>query len=1159
MPVLILSIVVMVGCRGCRERDGSFPQAGEVPAVPSVTITYPEGGDTDIPINTKISATFNTPMVETEISTATFTLTETSGSVVKGTVTLVGLIALFDPTLDLKTNTSYTATINAGIRSVAGNTLAENFTWIFTTGAISDSIRPTVVSTNPVSGAVGVPINTIVAVPFSEVMDPLTINSNTFFLTEAPAASIRAQGLFLPSSVPGGLVSGTVSYLGKTAYFKPESPLKLGTTYTAVINTGAKDVAGNTLLENYVWSFTGIVADTTAPTIASTAPAAEATGVAINTKIAVTFSEMMSIDTLTNSTFKVEGVSGTVTYDPLTKIATFKPTANLMTDKLYTATITTAATDLAGNAITANYIWRFTTGATADSTPPTVLTTVPANAATNVSPSQQITCTFSEGMESATINGTTFTVKGPGGAPVEGTVTYAGTTATFIPTGGLANSTVYNAAVTTGVKDLAGNAMAAVKTWSFTTGVAATTVTSTDPLNGATDVATNKSISATFSGTMDPATINGTTFTLQVSGGAAVAGAVSYTGTTATFNPTADLTGSTIYTATITTGAKDVTGNAIVAAKTWSFTTGAGADIVAPTVVSTNPANGDVSVETNKSVTAIFSESMDPSSIDGTTFTLKGPGGVTIAGEVTYIGKTATFNPTSDLANSTIYDASITTGAKDLAGNPIAVAKTWSFTTGAAADLTKPTITVVDPLNAATGVGINRNITANFSENMEPSTITNTTFTVRKLGGAFIDGDVTYADKTATFNPTADMANSTTYVANITIEVKDLAGNAMETAKTWSFVTGAAPDTLAPTVTSTNPLKDEIDVALNQSIKATFSESIDPDTINDQTFKVAKNSGGDAPGTVTYDALTKTATFKPTGSFVASIVYKATIASSVKDLAGNRLNGNTLAKDYEWTFETGLRTLAEPVALNAAAPFGCFGGSAGVTNEGIKTVINGDIGTTAASTLITGFRDGGGNVYTITPSNDGLVTGTIFTATAPPGSVPGEKAAAGHLAATNAFLALSPAQLPGGIDVSMYGGNPDQLGNRTLKPGIYKSAPGSFMITENPLTLDAQNDPNAVWVFQMASTLTVGGPGAAFPQSIILKNGAQAKNVFWQVSSAATINEGGGGTMVGTIIAEAGVTFSTSGNVDIVTLNGRALSLSASVTYVNTVVNVPAE
>ena len=115
------------------------------------------------------------------------------------------------------------------------------------------------------------------------------------------------------------------------------------------------------------------------------------------------------------------------------------------------------------------------------------------------------------------------------------------------------------------------------------------------------------------------------------------------------------------------------------------------------------------------------------------------------------------------------------------------------------------------------------------------------------------------------------------------------------------------------------------------------------------------------------------------------------------------------------------------------------------------------------------------------------------------------------------------------------------------------------MIQGGNLTLDAQGDANAVWVFQMATTLTVGGPGAAFPSSIILANGAQAKNVFWQVGSAATINAGGGGTMVGTVIAQAGVgDLHGRATPRIVTLNGRVLSLGASVTMVNTVINVPA-
>jgi len=229
-----------------------------------------------------------------------------------------------------------------------------------------------------------------------------------------------------------------------------------------------------------------------------------------------------------------------------------------------------------------------------------------------------------------------------------------------------------------------------------------------------------------------------------------------------------------------------------------------------------------------------------------------------------------------------------------------------------------------------------------------------------------------------------------------------------------------------------------------------------------------------------------------------------------------------------------------------------------LTNQGLLTVVNGDLATTGASSLVTGFTDSVGDIYTVTPLNNGLVNGRIFTAAPPPGGAGvGGNAATfliaqqGLQAANDTFIALSFAALPGGTDPGA-----GQLGGLTLAPGIYQAAGGSFLITGSDLTLNGQGDTNAVWVFQMASTLTVGAPGA--PRNVILINGAQSKNIFWQVGSSATINAAGGGTMEGTIISSAATSFSTAGNVTIVTLNGRALSLTASTTMVNTVINVPA-
>lgn len=151
-------------------------------------------------------------------------------------------------------------------------------------------------------------------------------------------------------------------------------------------------------------------------------------------------------------------------------------------------------------------------------------------------------------------------------------------------------------------------------------------------------------------------------------------------------------------------------------------------------------------------------------------------------------------------------------------------------------------------------------------------------------------------------------------------------------------------------------------------------------------------------------------------------------------------------------------------------------------------------------------------------------------------------------AAQTAFNHLSPDALAGGRDVSSLGGGAGELGGRTLAPGIYKSATGSFAIQGGDLTLDAGGNPNAIWVFQMTSSLTVGGPGVAFPQSVILVNGAQAKHVFWQVGSAATINAAGGGIMVGTIISSAATRVTTARKVPVVTLEDRALALNAGMT-----------
>jgi hypothetical protein len=337
---------------------------------------------------------------------------------------------------------------------------------------------------------------------------------------------------------------------------------------------------------------------------------------------------------------------------------------------------------------------------------------------------------------------------------------------------------------------------------------------------------------------------------------------------------------------------------------------------------------------------------------------------------------------------------------------------------------------------------------------------------------------------------------------------------------------------------------------------------MDPLTITTGTFDLAGPGGAVITGTVAYDPINFIATFTPSSNLAANTTYAAEVTTGAADLAGNPL-GPGIAPN-PWSFTTAPVIPPPPPAVNlgTASTFGGFGGGAGMTNQGLLTVINGDIGTTGASTLMTGFHDAGpGCTYTETPLNVGTVNGKIYTAPPPPTvACPGEGTAATMAIATQAaadaltaFNATSPASMPGGTDPGA-----GELGGLTLPPGIYKSAGATFDITLGPLTLDAQGNANAFWVFQTAAALTVGIAGPTGARSVILINGAQAKNVFWHIGSAATINGAGGGTMVGTIMAQSGVSFSTAGNVAITTLNGRALALTGPVTMVNTVINVPA-
>jgi hypothetical protein len=425
-----------------------------------------------------------------------------------------------------------------------------------------------------------------------------------------------------------------------------------------------------------------------------------------------------------------------------------------------------------------------------------------------------------------------------------------------------------------------------------------------------------------------------------------------------------------------------------------------------------------------------------------------------------------------------------------------------------------PTVVSTDPASAATNVVLNKRVSASFSTAMTPSTLNATTFTL-KAGSAAVAGAVTYVGVTATFTPSAALASNTLYTALISTGAKDLAGTPMAAPYTWTFTTGSTLDAVAPTVTSTDPADLATNVAVTKHPAATFSEPMDPTTITASTFTL-KQGTTSIPGTVSYAAAGTTATFVPTSPLTVNTVYTATITAGVTDTAGNHM-----ASDHVWSFTTSSSACGlAPVALGTAANFAVLAGSA-VTNTG-NTLVTGDLG------LSPGLSVGG---FKPPPTQPGTLVGTQYVGTDP-------IALQAKLDLTTAYNDAKGRSL---CRITVAAPN---LGGQTLAPGLYWSGT-SLNVTSGTLTLDAGGDPNAVFIFQMAETLTTtSGLG------IVLAGGAKASNIFWQVGSSATI--GSGSVFYGTIMAQASVTMVTGA-----TLDGRALAQTGAVSLAGNTVTLP--
>jgi hypothetical protein len=640
------------------------------PADPTVSSTTPTDAQANVAIGTTVSATFPTSMDATTITTSSFTLKRPDGTTVTAAVAYDGVTktATLSPSAALANGVTYTARLATTVRSTVGRTLAYPYAWVFTTIP-----PPTTLRINAGGGA-------------------YTSSSGTAWVAD--------------TDFTGGSTNSTTHAITGTTDQTLYKAERWGAfSYTIPVTPGTYDVRLH-FVEMYYTSGSCIQKRVFSIDIGDTLTNPDLTNLDICNAVGAYAALVKTISAVqvTDGFLNVQSIYGSFD-DP--EIAAIEVIPS---------------------------------GTGAPPATPTVTSNSPANGATGVGVSAPITAGFSTAMDGATITATSFTLKKPDGTVVPATVSYdaSSLTATLTPSATLANSTTYTSTLTTAVKSSSGAALANPYTWSFTTGPPGTPTAvrinagggAYAASSGATFVAdtsftggSTNSTTAAVTGTSDPAlykderwggfsyaipVVNGT-YDLKlhfvemyyVSGGCIGKRVFSIDiGDTAT-NPDvpnldvcAAAGGPNIaYVKTITgvqvsdgvLDLKAIYGSAddpeIAAIEI--VPSSAPPPGTSPTVTTKSPIDGATGVSTSTTVTATFSEGMDATSITASSFTLKGPGGTSVAASVAYDPATlrATLTPNAQLTTSATYTANLAATIKASDGTPLANSISWTFTT----------------------------------------------------------------------------------------------------------------------------------------------------------------------------------------------------------------------------------------------------------------------------------------------------------------------------------------------------------------------------------------------------------------------------------------------------------------------------------------------
>jgi hypothetical protein len=796
------------------------------------------------------------------------------------------------------------ATYNNSINTASG---------YFYAAASTSTETPTVQVASPAAYSNPVAVNTVFDIQFNTPLNPATVTNSNIYVYDS------STGLHVPGTY-------TMPQPNEVRIVPTSNPTANAYIYV-YITAGLQSSTSVPATATSWYVYTGSPVDTTLPTVVSAVPYNGSTNIGVNVQPGVVFNKTIDPASVNSNTFQVTSggtpLAGSYWFSSTDTRVEFVPNAPLPANTYLTMTLN-GVLDLVGHSV--SYTSNFTTAPGPDFTQPVVVASSVVTGG-SIPTNSLITIQFSESMDVTTFSSSNFRIYDTLlGTNVATTLSWSAdeSVAYLTPTSPLAAGREYYLYVNTGT-DLAGNEMQSFFAdfyAEFTGASTAPTVIYFNPLSGATGVGTNVIIEAQFSAPIDPNTIGGVTLS---AGATPVLGssAMGSGNTALEFFPNTPLAPNTAYTFKIA-GVKDPAGNAVAPVSN-SFTTGATFDNSAPTVVNYDPPYNST-VGTNVAPKMVFNKPLNPLTVANSTFRMflydTGqfiPLTVTLSAN----GLEVTMTPQIPLLPSTRYHFQACCGYQDQDGNVGAQTDLY-FYTSSGADTTGPTVTV-SPLTGATGIPLNAQVIVSVSTNIDPTSWSQSS--IQLLNGATpVAGTVSQMDnQTLAFAPTNPLSAGIMYTVKVN-GFTDANGNAVGPFSS-TFTTGGTASTGGLTLLSTNIPNGSINVLTTQQIILTFSQTLDPTTVNSSTLQVMDswNSGYGLAGTYVVNgaqvAFTPTSPYPP-----GATIYVGECGGPTDVLGDVFLNGSCYAQQLVYfTVVTGSPDTAPLQVVSVYPPSGATG------------------------------------------------------------------------------------------------------------------------------------------------------------------------------------------------------------------------------------------